>query len=279
MWAINKSPLIIGAVIDRKKLPKLALDTLSNKEIIDINQDPLGKQAQLVRRHTEEEWDIWLGDLSGSRKVLGIANWRNASQSVKVDLGQLGIAHAKARDVWAKKDIVSVSGMQTLSLAAHELKIWVLSDINASTMPKSTGYYSAATAVRRGSASIITCEGGQCLPTGRKVSNIKQGATVAVSSVVSSSEGKKLVGVDFINYEYAFGTAWQWGANIRNGTIAVNGAKAKRWAFPLSGGNWFETGRLMIEVDGFKEGNNTIVFGNYEGNAIAPDLVGFEIFE
>jgi len=279
MWTINKSPLIIGAVIDRNKLSKSALDTLSNKEVIAINQDVLAKQAQLVRRYTEEEWDIWLGDLSESRKVLGIANWRNASQSVKVDLGQLGIGSAKARDVWAKKDIASVSGMQTLSLAAHELKIWVLSDITASTVPKSTGYYSAASAVRGGSASIVTCGGGQCLPTGRKVTNIKQGATVTVSSVVSNNNGKKLVGVDFINYDYAFGTAWQWGTNTRNGTIAVNGGKAKRWAFPLSGGNWFETGRLMVEVDGFKQGNNTIVFANYGGNANAPDLVGFEIFE
>jgi hypothetical protein len=57
MWAINKSPLIIGAALDPKRLSKASLDILSNKEIIAINQDSLAKQAQLVRRNTEDEWD------------------------------------------------------------------------------------------------------------------------------------------------------------------------------------------------------------------------------
>lgn len=84
-----------------------------------------------------------------------------------------------------------------------------------------------------------------------------------------------------MNYDYAFTTAWEWGDNARNATIAVNGAAPKRWAFPLSGGDWEESGRLNVEVDGFVEGaNNTVVFGGF-GNAAAwaPDFVGFEVLE
>jgi hypothetical protein len=45
---------------------------LKNKEIIDLNQDPLGKSARLVYRekHSEEDpsisHDIWIGQLSGN---------------------------------------------------------------------------------------------------------------------------------------------------------------------------------------------------------------------
>jgi hypothetical protein len=55
MWAINKSPLIIGAALDPDRLDKVSLDILSNKEVIALNQDSLAKQAQLVRRNTEDE--------------------------------------------------------------------------------------------------------------------------------------------------------------------------------------------------------------------------------
>lgn len=88
--------------------------------------------------------------------------------------------------------------------------------------------------------------------------------------------------VDFINYDVAMATGWEWGSNTRNLTIAVNGGadQAKRWAFPLSGGDWYEAGRLFVEVDGFEATeDNTVVFGGYQGDQYAPDLVGFEVLE
>jgi alpha-galactosidase len=274
MWAINKSPLMLGGILD-SKLSKTSLAIMSNKEVLAINQDPLGKQAQLVRRYTVEEWDIWMGDLSGSRKVIGIANWRNQSKSVSVDLASLGISSTAARDVWAAKDAGTLSGTQTVNLAAHELKLWVLSNITTANTPSST-YYQAASAKLTGGSSVTTCSSGDCLPTGKKVGNIGSGSTVTFSAKAKST--KALVGVDFINYDYAFTTAWDWGSNTRNMTIAVNGGSAKRWAFPLSGEDWYQTGRLTVELDGLKNGSNSIVFANV-GTAYTPDLVGIEIFD
>jgi alpha-galactosidase len=279
MWAINKSPLIIGAVMDPERLSKSSIEILENKEVIAINQDPLAKQAQLVRRYTEEEWDIWMGDLSGSRKVLGIANWRNETQSVQVDLSFLGVASAGARDVWAARDLGLVSGVQNLTLAGHEMKLWILSSINVSTSLESAGYYSAANATLGGAAVLTACAVDGCLPTQKKVGNVGANSTIYFRSVTTKSAGKKLMSVDYINYDYAFETAWDWGSNTRNMTIQVNGGPAKRWAFPISGGDWFETGNLKIEVDGFKAGVNNVVYSAAKGDLWAPDLVGFEILE
>lgn len=281
MWAINKSPLIIGAAVDPEKLNQHSLDIMSNKEVIAINQDPLAKQAQLVRRYTEEEYDIWLGELSASRQVLGVANWRNDSQSVEIDLKSLGINSAEVRDVWASKDLGLVSGTQKLDLAGHELRLWVISNVTAAAPLRSTGYHFAPNATLGGTAKLTSCSSGTCLPAGSKVGNIALGSSATFKNVIASSTGKRTLGVDFVNYDYAFTTAWEWGDNARNATIAVNGGNAKRWAFPLSGGDWEESGRLVIEADGFVEGsNNTVVFGGFENAASwAPDFVGFEILE
>tara|TARA_R110002003_G_scaffold2797_2_gene24629 strand:+ start:1458 stop:2339 length:882 start_codon:yes stop_codon:yes gene_type:complete len=279
MWAMNKSPLIIGAALDASRISPASLEIMSNKEVIAINQDVLAKQAQLVRRYTEEEWDVWLGELSGSRQIVGIANWKNDSQTATLDLATLGIASAQARDVWGAKDLGEVFGAQSIDLAGHELRLWLLSDVVASTPLKASSYHEAAKASITGSASAMSCATGTCLPTGSKVGDIDSSASVVFSNVSAQSGGKKVIGVDFVNYDYAFTTAWDYGDNTRNMTIAVNSGKPKRWAFPLSGGDWDESGRLTVESDGFVQGTaNVVAFAGF-GVGLAPDLVGFEVLE
>jgi alpha-galactosidase len=289
MWAINKSPLVVGAPMHTGLAPTASLDLLKNAEVLALNQDPLGKQAQLVRRYTDEQYDIWLGELSGARKVLGLANWNNASQSVTVSLpADLGIASAAGRDVWAAEDLGTLNSSYTATLAGHELRLIVLSNIaNATSGQTSSAYYTAATgSTRSGAAAVVACPSGQCLPAGSKVGNIGQGqaaAAVAFANVTARSAGRKLLGVDFINYDAALGTAWGLGDNTRNMTIAVNKAAAggTRFAFPLSGGDWYDSGRLYVYVDGFQAGSsNQVVFtASGTGQTWAPDLVGFELYE
>ncbi|POS79158.1 alpha-galactosidase [Diaporthe helianthi] len=290
MWAINKSPLTIGAPMDTKLAPTASLDLLKNAEVLALNQDSLGKQAQLVRRYTTEQYDVWVGELSGSRKVLGLANWNNASQSVTVSLpADLGIASATGRDVWAAKDLGTLSASYTTTLAGHELRLIVLSNIANATsgIQTSSGYYTAATgSSRSGAAAVVACPSGQCLPAGSKVGNIGQGqgaAAVTFANVTAKSAGKKLLGVDFVNYDAALASAWGLGDNTRNMTIAVNKAAASgtRFAFPLSGGDWYDSGRLYVYVDGFQAGSSNQVVFTASGTAQtwAPDLVGFEVYE
>lgn len=283
LWAINKSPLGIGAAVDASLTPQESLDILANTEVIAINQDPLGEPVKLVRRYTEEEYDIWAGNLSNSRIVVGISNWRNDSQTVTVDFDAvLGVASADARDVWAASDLGTLSGPQTFDLSGHELKLLVLSDIVFSTStPQASAYYAATDGTLSGQASVVSCSANTCLPTGEKVGNLypATSSSVTFSSVSALTSGSKLLGVDFINYDIALSTAWDWGDNTRNLTVSVNGGKAKRWALPISGGDWSDTGRLLIDVDGFTVGaENEVVFAGVGDNP-GPDLVGFEVYE
>lgn len=62
--------------------------------------------------------------------------------------------------------------------------------------------------------------------------------------------------------------------------ISVNRGDAKRWVFPISGGDWYKTGRLIIEVDGFVDRKeNSLIFTIHTGDEWASDLVGLEILE
>jgi alpha-galactosidase len=275
MWAIHKSPLVIGCPTDGST-NAASIKTLSNAEVIAINQDSLGAQARLVRRQTEEQYDIYVGNLSDSRLVVGLANWGSSSQSISLNVSDvLGVASASARDVWAKTN-ATISNTYTTTLAGHQLQILVLSNIvRANGSTTSTGYHSAASASLSGGAAVTSCSTTQCLPIAKKVTKL---GTVTFSGIATARAGKHVVGVDFCNYDIATSSAWSGGTNTRNMTIQVNSGAQKRWAFPISGGDWFETGRLNVELDGFTAGStNTVTFRSSSG--LPPDLVGFEIFE
>jgi alpha-galactosidase len=285
LWAIEKSPLTIGAPMNEKLIPPHSLEILKNKEIMAINQDSLGEQAKLVRRYTEESYDVWAGNLSDNRAVVAVTNWANKSTTIKLDLlNEVGISQtSNVRDVWHAKDMGAVNGSSlSLQLAGHEAKILVLSNAKQTAIPaktRSSKYYAASSGKLAGLAKKEDCTSKPhyCLPAKSKVTNMAVGSSVTFTNITAASS-TLLVGVDYINYDVALGSAWSNGTNTRNLTLAVNGAKSKRWSFPISGGNWYETGRLDVELTGFVKGQANQVKVAAEGIEMGPDFVGLEVY-
>ncbi|KFH41533.1 alpha-galactosidase B-like protein [Hapsidospora chrysogenum ATCC 11550] len=81
LWAIAKSPLVIGA--DLNALPESSLKILSNKDIIDVNQDPLGIAAGIFQPPNApgpvrgEIYPYWAGPLSDG-VVIGLVSANRA---------------------------------------------------------------------------------------------------------------------------------------------------------------------------------------------------------
>jgi hypothetical protein len=139
-------------------------------------------------------------------------------------------------------------------------------------------YYSAVTGILQGDAKLVNCGGG-CLPTGSKVTNMTVGSSVTFSSVSGGVlGGTKLVGVDYINYDVALASAWTNGTNTRNLTLSVNGGEPRRWSFPISGGDWYDTGRLDVLVDGFHAGPVNELRVEAPGLDPGTDLVGLVVY-
>jgi len=281
MWAALKSPLMIGGIMNKDDIPADSLTIMSNQQAIAINQDSLGVAADLVIRYpSSASWDVWAGPLSGDRKVVAVPNWADAAQSASIDLALLGVQSADWHEVWSDTSGSTAEDALVANLPAHGMRLFVLSNIVETPVPASIGHYSAAQAVLKGAASIVQCAANQCLPGNQKIGNVDISATATWNSVTSPSVGKVLLSVDYMNYEYHFSESWTWGTNVRDLSIRVNGGAAQSWAFPLSGNDWFETGTLVVEVDGFVEGDgNTVEFGcpGNPNQSYAPDLVGFDV--
>lgn len=79
LWAILAAPLIAGNNLTQMT-PNVAT-ILTNKEVIAIDQDPLGCQGDRV--FAEGPIEIWAGPLTGGRKAIGIFNFaRRRARSV-----------------------------------------------------------------------------------------------------------------------------------------------------------------------------------------------------
>lgn len=109
LWALWAAPLIIGAPIDT--LDAFTLSLLTNSEVIDVNQDPLGVQA--------EEFEVAGGEVLVKRMedgtvAVGLFNPGEARSDVTVTWAQAGVkGKQRVRDLWRQKDLGVFEGCFT----------------------------------------------------------------------------------------------------------------------------------------------------------------------
>jgi len=112
LWCILAAPLMAGN--DLKNMSPEIKDILTNKEVIAVDQDPLGMQGRRVRKDGDSE--VWAKQMKDGSRAVVLFN-RGASDadiSVSwVDLGYPAHLSAAVRDLWAKKDL----GKSTASFA------------------------------------------------------------------------------------------------------------------------------------------------------------------
>ncbi|GAB7341081.1 hypothetical protein MBLNU457_7396t3 [Dothideomycetes sp. NU457] len=140
LWAIMKSPLVIGAALNDSitTINPDSLAVLSNKDAISYNQDSLGISANITRRWSEAGIDTWAGPLSGNRTVVAVVNWNNNTVEATLDLSDVGLQSAGyIKDVWNNATTYDVQTSYVGSIPAHGTLLLELGD----TMP--SGYYAA----------------------------------------------------------------------------------------------------------------------------------------
>jgi alpha-galactosidase len=107
MWSLMAAPLFFSG--DMNYLDDFTLNLLCNAEVIDADQDALGKQARIVRR-TDDEFILAKPMEDGSLAV-GLFNLSEEPRPVAVALADLGIQGSqRVRDVWRQKDAGEVTG-------------------------------------------------------------------------------------------------------------------------------------------------------------------------
>jgi alpha-galactosidase len=118
MWSLMASPLIFSG--DMTKLDPLTLNILENSEVIDIDQDALGKQAKILR-HTPQEF-VLVKSMSDGSLAVGLFNIGSAPISMSLDLKDIDLkGKVKIRDLWRQKDLGSFANSFTARVPVHDV--------------------------------------------------------------------------------------------------------------------------------------------------------------
>ena len=101
LWSLLAAPLLIGC--DMTRLDEFTLGLLTNDEVLEVHQDPLGKQAGRVVRSGDLE--VWARQLDDGSIAVGLFNRGPKSSRVTVNWSDLGIRGVwRVRDIWQQKD-------------------------------------------------------------------------------------------------------------------------------------------------------------------------------
>jgi alpha-galactosidase len=102
LWAILAAPLLAGN--DLRSMTPEILAILTNKEVIAVDQDKLGKQGQRAWQGGEQE--IWTRSLSGGAIAVALFNRANSEAKVTLPTADLKLnGMRKARDLWTHQDV------------------------------------------------------------------------------------------------------------------------------------------------------------------------------
>ena len=102
MWSLMAAPLIFSG--DMAKLDAFTLNVLCNAEVIGVDQDPLGRQAKILRQ-TRDEF-VLVKDLDDGSKAVGLFNLGQHSAKLAISWSELGLGgKPQVRDLWRQKDL------------------------------------------------------------------------------------------------------------------------------------------------------------------------------
>ncbi len=116
MWSLLASPLLIGC--DLNALDPLTLALLSNDEVLDLDQDPLGRAAS--RLQNEDGREIWARDLYDGTVAVGLVNSGEENQKIMVRWSLLGRkSNQPVRDLWLHQNLGTFSDGYFVEVPAH----------------------------------------------------------------------------------------------------------------------------------------------------------------
>ncbi len=116
LWCLWGSPMIIGTPIER--LDEFTLGLLTNDEVLEVNQDPLGKQA--VRIALPGGGEALCKEVEDGTRAVGLFNPGEAEATVAATWADLGVTGPqRVRDLWRQKDLGVFTGGFSARVGPH----------------------------------------------------------------------------------------------------------------------------------------------------------------
>lgn len=116
LWVLVAAPLLAGN--DIRNMSEATKAILLNKEVIAVDQDPLGKQASPVKNGDTE---TWVKPLADGSVAVGVVNLGDSATQATVNASDLHLPGAvkNARDLWKHQDVQFTDGKYTAEVPSH----------------------------------------------------------------------------------------------------------------------------------------------------------------
>lgn len=102
MWSLMAAPLIYSG--DMSKLDEFTINVLCNPEVIEVNQDPLGEGAMVIKQN--EELFLMVKNLADGSKAVGMFNRGKKDAKMNLNFSELQLTGKhQVRDLWRQKDL------------------------------------------------------------------------------------------------------------------------------------------------------------------------------
>lgn len=126
MWCIVAAPLIAGN--DLRLMKTEIVEILTNKELIEVDQDSLGVQGKRVR--DDGDLEVWSKQLTGNRRAVALFNRSSRPSDITVSWSEIGLlGKLKVRDLWLHKNLGMFEGTFTgENIPPHEALIILVSN-------------------------------------------------------------------------------------------------------------------------------------------------------
>ncbi len=123
LWCMMAAPLMTGN--DLSKMTPATKAILTNKEVIDIDQDKLGKQGYKIL--DELEYEIFLKPLSGGDTAICLFNRSEKVKNVEVKWSDYKISSEfRLRDMWKHKDVGNTATPLKVQIPVHGVQLYRL---------------------------------------------------------------------------------------------------------------------------------------------------------
>jgi alpha-galactosidase len=118
MWCMACSPLMIGC--DLRALDPDTAALLTNREVLAVNQDALGKPARRMKRSGRCE--VWAKPLSDGSSAVALINRGSEGEDVRLKAGDIGLLDGpkSARNIWTQEDIADFTQELVQRVQPHE---------------------------------------------------------------------------------------------------------------------------------------------------------------
>lgn len=129
MWCMWSSPLTLSFDL-RKPIAEDDLAIMTNPELIAINQDPMGQQAEFIGEDANGV-QLYFKDLANGDVAVAVLNMGDKTQEYIIDFSRIDALDAdipyKVRDLQARTDAGVHEGIMNVDVASHETKVYRLS--------------------------------------------------------------------------------------------------------------------------------------------------------